>query len=347
MPAIETADARFRALLGAAAIVIIVGGLRAVSEVLDPLLMAGVVVACAAPLQESLRRRGLPRPWAMAVTALTVVLVMLAFVALLGYAAKALVETVPQYQDRLNALLSSATSWLGAHGVDASKSKLLALMNPARLVALASEVAQGLGGALSEALLIVILSIFLLVESSAFWKKRSKGAIEDEESSVWFKEFAVLASDVQQYVWLTMVTGLIYAVAVYVVMLLIGTDLPVLWAVVALLLSFVPGVGFALSIVPPALLTLLAFGLPRTGVLVGVFLFIANIVDNVIKPRVMKQGFDLGPFVAFAALLFWAYVLGPTGALLSIPLTTALRRAVLPCGDAEVKGASVVASSPA
>lgn len=48
------------------------------------------------------------------------------------------------------------------------------------------------------------------------------------------------------------------------------------------------------------------------------------------EPRVMKQGFDLGPFVAFAAVLFWAYVLGPTGALLAIPLTTALRRAVMP-----------------
>ena len=334
MPVIDTTTVHYRALLGAAALVIIVAGLRAVSKVLDPLLMAGVVVACAAPLQEQLRRRGLPRVWAMAVTALMVTLVLLAFIALFGYAAKALVETVPQYQDRLNALLQSGTSWFTAHGVDASKSKLLALMNPARLVALASDIAQGLGGALGEALLILLLSIFLLVESSAFWRRKSKGtAAAEEPASVWFREFEVLASDVQQYFWLTMVTGLIYAVAVWIVMVIIGTDLPVLWAVVALLLTFVPGVGFPLSIVPPALLTLLEFGLPRTGVLIGVFLFIANIVDNVIKPRVMKQGFDLGPFVAFAAVLFWTYVLGPTGALLAIPLTTAVRRAVMPSSE--------------
>ena len=334
MPVIDTTTVHYRALLGAAALVIIVAGLRAVSKVLDPLLMAGVVVACAAPLQEQLRRRGLPRVWAMAVTALMVTLVLLAFIALFGYAAKALVETVPQYQDRLNALLQSGTSWFTAHGVDASKSKLLALMNPARLVALASDIAQGLGGALGEALLILLLSIFLLVESSAFWRRKSKGTgAAEEPASVWFREFEVLASDVQQYFWLTMVTGLIYAVAVWIVMVIIGTDLPVLWAVVALLLTFVPGVGFPLSIVPPALLTLLEFGLPRTGVLIGVFLFIANIVDNVIKPRVMKQGFDLGPFVAFAAVLFWTYVLGPTGALLAIPLTTAVRRAVMPSSE--------------
>ena len=62
-----TADTRLRTLLSAAAPVISVAGLRAVSELLDPLLMAGVVVACAAPLEEQLRRRGLPRVLATAV----------------------------------------------------------------------------------------------------------------------------------------------------------------------------------------------------------------------------------------------------------------------------------------
>jgi len=44
----------------------------------------------------------------------------------------------------------------------------------------------------------------------------------------------------------------------------------------------------------------------------------------------MQEGFDLGPFVLFAAILFWTYVLGPTGALLAVPLTTAVRRLFAP-----------------
>ncbi|MDP1857138.1 MAG: hypothetical protein Q8K82_00625, partial [Gemmatimonadaceae bacterium] len=94
-------DHRFRTLVSAAALVIIVQGLQAAAGVLDPLLMAAVVVACAAPLQQRLRRRGLGRGAAKAVTALTVVLGLVAFAVLIGYAAKALVETVPRYQDRL------------------------------------------------------------------------------------------------------------------------------------------------------------------------------------------------------------------------------------------------------
>ena len=124
----------------------------------------------------------------------------------------------------------------------------------------------------------------------------------------------------------TLVTGAMFAVAVWLVMVLLGVDLPVLWAVLALVLSFVPGIGFVLAMIPPAMLALLEFGPTRALILVATFVVINNVVDNVIKPRFLKEGFDLSPFVMFAAILFWAYVLGPTGALLAVPLTTAVRR---------------------
>jgi len=323
-----TSDSRLRTLLGAAAIVVIVGGLRSAAGVLNPLLMAGVVVACAAPLQDQLRRRGVGRGLAMAITAISVIAGLLSFVALVGYAAKALVETVPRYQDRLTALIASGVTWLEQYGIDASTSKLMALINPARLIALASDLAQSLGGALSEALLIVMLSIFLLIESNAFWRKRGARRRAPVAHPVWQRRFDAIANDVQQYVSITALTGVIYAVGVWVVMLSLGTDLPVLWSVLALVLSFVPGIGFALSMIPPAALTLLEFGVPRTLVLIAIFVVWNNVVDNVLKPRFMKDGFDMGPFVMFASLLFWAYVLGPTGALLAIPLTAASRRLV-------------------
>jgi predicted PurR-regulated permease PerM len=327
-------DARLRFLLGAAAVVVIAGGLRSAAGVIDPLLMAGVVVACAAPLQEQLRRRGLTKGWAMAITSVTVVVALVAFVALVGYAAKALVDTVPRYQERLTVLINSGTTYLDGYGIEMSKSRVLAMINPSKLIALATELAQGLGGALSEALLIVMLSIFLLIESNAFWRRRSTLRRSDEIPSVWHQRFDAIANDVQQYVNITLFSGVLYAVGVWLVMIALGTDLPVLWAVVALVLSFVPGVGFVLSMIPPVALTLLEFGVPRALVLTAVFVVWNNVVDNVIKPRFMKDGFDMGPFVMFVSLLVWAFLLGPTGALLAVPLTAATRRLVFPADAA-------------
>ena len=319
-------DRRFRTLVSAAALVVIVQGLQAAAGVLDPLLMAAVVVACAAPLQQRLRRRGLGRGAAQAVTALTVVLGLVAFAVLIGYAAKALVETVPRYQDRLAALVASGATWLDARGIDASQSRLMALVNPGRLIGLASGLLQGVASAVSVALLIVMLSIFLLVETSAFWRHAGRAARGGTISNVWQRRLTGVATDVQQYVWITLVTGAMFAVAVWLVMVLLGVDLPVLWAVLALVLSFVPGIGFVLAMIPPAMLALLEFGPTRALILVAAFVVINNVVDNVIKPRFLTEGFDLSPFVMFAAILFWAYVLGPTGALLAVPLTTAVRR---------------------
>ena len=250
-------DSRLRFLLGAAAVVVIAAGLRSAAGVIDPLLMAGVVVACAAPLQEQLRRRGLTNGWAMAITSVTVVVALVAFVALVGYAAKALVDTVPRYQERLTVLLDSGTTYLDGYGIEMSKSRVLAMINPSQLIALATELAQGLGGALSEALLIVMLSIFLLIESNAFWRRRStlrRSSLSrsDEIPSVWHLRFDAIANDVQQYVNITLLTGVLYAVGVWLVMIALGLSaasflacklptiggLPIFGVVASLLLTF-------------------------------------------------------------------------------------------------------------
>jgi predicted PurR-regulated permease PerM len=139
-----------------------------------------------------------------------------------------------------------------------------------------------------------------------------------------------------------------YAAAVWLILVLMGVDLPLLWAAVALVLSFVPGIGFILSMIPPVALALLEFGPVRAGILVLLLIVLNSVVDNVIKPRFMQEGFDMGPFVLFAAILFWAYVLGPTGALLAVPLTTAVRRLVLDVNTPrDGDTAELIASPPA
>jgi len=47
--------------------------------------------------------------------------------------------------------------------------------------------------------------------------------------------------------------------------------------------------------------------------------------SNVLEPRLMGRSFGISPWMVFVALLFWAYVLGPVGMILAIPLTVALK----------------------
>jgi AI-2 transport protein TqsA len=343
----SSVNLRYRALLGAAAVVVVVAGLRAAASVLNPLLMSAVVVACAVPLQNTLRRRGWGPRLAITATILAVLAGLVAFGAVIGYAAKALVATVPQYQDRLTALLTDGTAWLQRFGIDGSRSRLMELVSPSRVISLSADLLSHVGGAFSVTVLIVMLSIFLLIESNAVMHRPGARAGEKALSLDWQRRLNAIAYDIQQYVWITLLTGLMYAGAVWIILLALGVDLAFLWAVVALVLSFVPGIGFILSMVPPVALALLEFGPFRAIFLIVLLVVLNSVVDNVIKPRFMQAGFDLGPFVLFAAILFWAYVLGPTGALLAVPLTTAVRR-LLPASDNDgpTEPAAVAHASP-
>ena len=343
MSTVVTLDARTRTLLAAAATVIVVAGLKAAASVLDPILMSAVVVACAVPLQNKLRTKGWGPRLAMAATVIAVLVGLLAFGGIIGYAAKALVAIVPQYQDRLTSLLTSGAAVLDRFGIDASRSQLMAMVSPSRVIAISADLMAGLGSALSVTILIVMLSIFLLIESNAVMHRPGNRAGDKALSLDWQRKLNAMANDIQQYVWITLVTGAMYAAAVWILLMLLGVDLALLWAMVALVLSFVPGIGFILSMIPPAALALLEFGPVRAGILVGVLVVLNSVVDNVIKPRFMQEGFDMGPFVMFAAILFWTYVLGPTGALLAVPLTTAVQRLVLDHTDAGATHVAVTA----
>jgi AI-2 transport protein TqsA len=110
--------------------------------------------------------------------------------------------------------------------------------------------------------------------------------------------------------------------------------------VLAFIMNYVPNVGIILSVVPPVILTLLELGWQRALVVLAGFLVLNFVVDNVIKPRFMQSGLDVPPLVGLLSLVVWAYLLGPTGALLALPLTIALRR-VLQEADVGVPGLGV------
>jgi predicted PurR-regulated permease PerM len=146
-----------------------------------------------------------------------------------------------------------------------------------------------------------------------------------------------VARDVRQYLIITALTGLGFAVLVYLLMLLVGTDLPLVWAVLAFIMNFVPNVGIILSVIPPVLLTLLEWGWQRTLVILAGFLVLNFVVDNLVKPRFMQSGLDVPPLVGLLSLVVWAYLLGPIGTILALPLTIVLRR-VLQDADVSVPG---------
>ncbi|HYC34021.1 MAG TPA: AI-2E family transporter, partial [Gemmatimonadales bacterium] len=278
--------------------------------------------------------RGVGPGFAVALTTLLLVLVLLVLLAMLGLSGTRLLQVLPHYQDRAQSLQRGIEQLLVSRGIEPQRVFSLDLVDPNRLLGLAAGVLSGLGQVLSQALLLILIVAFFLAERGA------RRQILNPRGTA-----ARVARDVRQYLIITSLTGFGFAVLVCLLMVAVGTDLALVWAVLAFIMNFVPNIGIILSVVPPALLTLLEHGWQRAVVILAGFLVLNFVVDNVVKPRFMQSGLDLPPIVGLLSLVIWAYLLGPVGTLLAVPLTIALRRVMIedePGGAADIAATRIV-----
>jgi len=105
----------------------------------------------------------------------------------------------------------------------------------------------------------------------------------------------------------------------------LGLDFPLLWAMLAFLLNYVPTIGSIIAAVPAVLLALVQLGPGAAGATAVGFAAINVVFGNIIEPRLMGYGVGISPLVIFVGLVFWGFIFGPVGMLLSVPLTMTLK----------------------
>jgi predicted PurR-regulated permease PerM len=127
----------------------------------------------------------------------------------------------------------------------------------------------------------------------------------------------------------TTVFGLIVAVLDVIGLVIIGVPLYLTWGVLAFVTNYIPNIGFILGVIPPALIALLDGGVGPAIAVVVVYTVINIVVQTIIQPRFTGDAVGISAAVAFLSLIVWAYVLGPLGAILSIPLTLLVRALIL------------------
>ncbi|MHC4290469.1 MAG: AI-2E family transporter [Planctomycetota bacterium] len=183
------------------------------------------------------------------------------------------------------------------------------------------------GNILTKGFLIYLTTIFILLEASILPGK-IKAAMKNNTAT--FDNLAGIADDVKKY--LAMKTVISFGTGVLITIWLIVLDVkyPIVWGLVAFLLNFVPNIGSILAAIPACILAILQPELgPGTVALTAMGYLVVNVViGNFIEPRLMGQRLGLSTLVVFLSLVFWGWVLGPVGMLLSVPLTMAVKIAL-------------------
>lgn len=313
-------------LLGAAAIVVIVAGVQATAWLIGPAFMALIVVIAVAPVQGWLRRHGWPG-WAT-----SLVVVVLVYAILLGLALGIIVSVaqlateLPKYASEADSLVSSVAARLATLGVGPEQLQQVAgSLSLGKLAGLLGALLSSVAGLASNFVFLLSLLLFLSIESGGAGDRLASIAVDRPRITEVLGHFAW---GTRQYLIVTTVFGLIVAVLDSVALAILGIPLAVTWGLLAFITNYIPNVGFIIGIVPPALLALLTGGPSLMVTVIVVYGVLNFVVQSIIQPRFIGDAVGLSVTVTFVALVFWAWLLGPLGAILAIPLTL-LAKAVL------------------
>lgn len=322
MPAISRTS---QSLILMAAFVIIVAGMKLAAPMLVPFLLSVfIAIICAPPLVWL--QRYLPSWLALLVVLSAIFVFWLSVVLLVGGSVQDFSARIPAYQQRLANETVGALAQLQRFGIEVSETTVREALDPGAAMSLLGRFLSGFGGLLTNAFLILLTVIFILLEASALPVKLQRLWAEKQSNNPAAAEhLRLIADSVQNYMGIKTGISLLTGIVIALSLAALGLDYPLLWGLLAFLLNFVPNIGSIIAAVPAVMLAFIQLGAGSAGLVAGLYVVVNVLVGNVIEPRVMGKGLGLSSLVVFLSLVFWGWVFGPVGMLLSVPLTMIAR----------------------
>lgn len=305
--------------VAAAMFVIVVAGMQTAASIINPFLLSVFLATlCASPLYW-LQRHGVPT--ALAVLLIILMLLVVAFLLMIfvGRSVNALSQQLPVCQERLAESLAQLFAWLQSKGldVDVARMPINDYLSPTKVMSLLSYGLSLLRGLFTNMFLIVLTVILILLEAAGFPQKL-EAAFPDKET---LSHFKTITANVNRYMGFKALFSLATGLSLWILLSLIGVEFAGTWGLLAFFLNFIPSIGSIIAAIPAILWALIQLGLPSALVTLLAYLVVNVTIGNLLEPRFVGRKLGLSTLVVFLSMIFWGWVLGPIGMLLSVPLT--------------------------
>lgn len=306
-------------------IVIILVGIKIAAEIIVPFILALFIAIILNPMIRRLERVRVPRVMAIVLVISVIVCFVVLLLAYLGTTLNELTRTLPQYRSSLISPLQTLEPWLQRAGISVSVDELVKYIDPNAAMTLVTSLITQLSNAMTSIFLLLLTVVFMLTEVPQLPIKLQQlmsrpaegmGAIQRALDSV--SRYLVLKTAI------SLVTGLV----VWMMLAMLDVRFAFVWALLAFSLNYIPNIGSVLAAIPPVAQVLVFSGLYEALLVVAGYLAINLVFGNIIEPRMMGRGLGLSTLVVFLSLIFWGWLLGPVGMLLSVPLTIAVKIAL-------------------
>ena len=314
-------------LIGLAAAVIVLIGFNRISGIVGPVFLALVLTICVQPVKQRLLARGVPPLLAGMSTVLSVYAMVAALVASLWISAVQFTNLIPQFSPQINEMSENLRVFLH-ESLGIGEEQVRTTVDSIDLRAVFETVADLLGGALnvgSGMVFLLLLVMFMSIDATYFPTilaevKKNRAPLVEALGS-----FARMS---RSFMTMTTIFGAIVAVLNLLLLLILGVPGAGLWALLSFVCGFIPYIGFWISLVPAAIMALLAGGLPTFVAVVAFYGVINTLIQSAIQPKFISGSVNLNMTLTFLSVMFWSFLLGPLGALMAVPLSL-FARAIL------------------
>ncbi len=295
--------------------------LMLLKDILVPIAFAALIAIQVNPLVNKMVLRKVPRVLAISIAILIAVVLVAGIVAFISAQLASLSELAPQLRQRGDELLHEATDWISAT-FNVSVKKQINMFNDA-LVSGQAYIGQTLSTVMGVIGIVVLLPIytFLILYYKPLLLNFFYEVFDNRHEGKVTEVLNETKSAVQTYVLGLLIETVIVAVLNSIALLILGVKYAILLGVIGAILNLIPYIGGLVAIALPVLMALVTGngGFTTPLLVVGAYMLIQFIDNNVIVPQVVSSKVEVNAFVSIVIVLLGGALWGLPGMFLSIP----------------------------
>nr|WP_194709979.1 AI-2E family transporter [Pseudoalteromonas sp. S16_S37] len=314
-----------KSLVVLASLVIVLAGVKLASDIIVPFILAAFIAIICNPLLKFFARFHIPKGIAIIIVICLVLGIGTSIAGLVGQSVNDFSQQLPSYREQLQSKFLWLVDTAAQHNILIDKQQIISLFDPGKMIDMASSMLTGFGGVMANVFLIILTVVFMLFEAPTITNKVHL-ALDDPEMKI--KQIDRFLESINSYLAIKTMVSLGTGLCASLLLWLLDIDYFILWGVVAFLLNYIPNIGSIIAAIPAVLLALLTQGPLIAGIVAIGYVTINTVMGNIVEPKYMGRGLGLSALVVFLSLIFWGWLLGTVGMLLSVPLTMVVKIAL-------------------
>ena len=315
----------YKSILTISGLIIIFAGLKIADKIVVPFFLSMFIAILAFPLLNFFQSKKINNPLSVSLVLITIITASLSIAALIGTSLNSFRKSLPEYKEKIYYEIDKISIIAEKYGLNIDSNFLYDYVDPTFIMQSVANTISAFGNVLTNYFLILFIVMFTLLEAAGFSNKL-KLAFKNSSNSI--TNFHIFSENMNKYISIKTIVSIITGFLIYICLSFIGLDHAIMWALIAFFLNYIPNIGSIIASIPAIIIALIQFNIYYALLVALVYLIINIVMGSIVEPKYLGKELGLSTLIIFLSLIFWGWLLGPVGMLLSVPLTMIMKIAL-------------------